>query len=124
MRPVTLIPTELTWQNGGEFGGCVSGDGRSHAINRHELGTDRVARRSPSRLVAPSAIRQVITDNNVSTQIVEALQSQKIEVTSSSLFVSNLISNSSIGSDVLDDPADCAGGTRSVGLKAGVQRPE
>ena len=38
-------------------------------------------RRSLSRIVAPSAIHQVITDKNVSSDIVEALQSQNVEVT-------------------------------------------
>jgi DeoR family transcriptional regulator, aga operon transcriptional repressor len=38
-------------------------------------------RRSLSRIVSPAAIHQVITDKNVPQQIVEALQSQNIEVT-------------------------------------------
>lgn len=38
-------------------------------------------RRSLSRIVAPSAIHQVITDKNVSSDIVEALRSQNVEVT-------------------------------------------
>lgn len=41
----------------------------------------KFARRSLSRIVSPSAIHQVITDKNVPAQIVEALQSQNIEVT-------------------------------------------
>ena len=41
----------------------------------------KFGRRSLSRIVSPAAIHQVITDKNVPQQIVEALQSQNIEVT-------------------------------------------
>jgi DeoR family transcriptional regulator of aga operon len=41
----------------------------------------KFSRRSLSRIVSPAAIHQVITDKNVSQQIVEALQSHNIEVT-------------------------------------------
>ena len=41
----------------------------------------KFARRSLSRIISPGAIHQVITDRNVSPKIVEALESQNIEVT-------------------------------------------
>ena len=41
----------------------------------------KFGRRSLSRIVSPAAIHQVITDKNVPQQIVEALQSQNIEIT-------------------------------------------
>jgi DeoR family transcriptional regulator of aga operon len=41
----------------------------------------KFGRRSLSRIVSPAAIHQVITDKHVPQQIVEALQSQNIEVT-------------------------------------------
>jgi DeoR family transcriptional regulator of aga operon len=41
----------------------------------------KFGRRSLSRIVSPAAIYQVITDKNAPQEIVEALQSQNIEVT-------------------------------------------
>jgi DeoR family transcriptional regulator of aga operon len=41
----------------------------------------KFGRRSLSRIVSPAAIHQVITDKNIPQQIVEALQSQNLEVT-------------------------------------------